>query len=199
MAVRSVPSTVHAVVYASETTRTRSPGSAFVRSSRRTASSSDRWRASGPSSPGPGPAPPLSTTRNQASPAAPAFLACAVSSSSLERGRTAPSCTTIAFVAGDEKALTSVRSKTGVRSTSSMPKRRSGLSVPKRSSASAHVMRSIGGGRSPVAASAASSTTSATKPITSSWLAKEHSMSSCVNSNCRSARRSSSRRQRAIW
>ena len=80
-----------------------------------------------------------------------------------------------------------------------MPKRRSGLSVPKRSSASAQVMRSIGGGRSPVAASAASSTASDTKAITSSWVAKEHSMSSWVNSNWRSARRSSSRRQRAIW
>ena len=34
---------------------------------------------------------------------------------------------------------------------------------------------------------------------TSSWETNDASMSSWVNSNCRSARRSSSRRQRAIW
>ena len=40
---------------------------------------------------------------------------------------------------------------------------------------------------------------SVTKASTSSWPTNEHSMSSWVNSNWRSARRSSSRRQRAIW
>ena len=130
MAVRRVPRTVHAVACWSETTRTRSPGSAFVPRTTPAASGSDRWRASGPSSPGPGPAPPPSTTRNQARPAAPAFLACSVSSSSLERGNAAPSVTTIALVVGDENAFTSVPSNTALRSTNSIPKRRSGLSVP---------------------------------------------------------------------
>ena len=58
----------------------------------------------------------------------------------------------------------------------------------------------IGPGASPVTASAAASTASADHaPCTSSASAKLISASSCMNSNCRSARRSSSRRQRAIW
>ena len=80
-----------------------------------------------------------------------------------------------------------------------MPKRRSGLSVPKRSRASFQVIVTIAGGRSPLAANVASMTASLTKSRTSSWPTKEASMSSWVNSNWRSARRSSSRRQRAIW
>ena len=51
-----------------------------------------------------------------------------------------------------------------------MPNRRSGLSVPYRSMASAQVIARMVGGRSPVAASAASSTASDTNPSTSSWL-----------------------------
>ena len=81
----------------------RSPGSAFVCSRTLATSCSDRWRARGPSSDGP-----FSTTRNQASPLAPALLACSVSSSSREREKVAPSGTTIALTVGDENALTSV-------------------------------------------------------------------------------------------
>ena len=75
----------------------------------------------------------------------------------------------------------------------------SGLSTPKRSIASCHVIRSIGGGRSPVTASAAASTASLMASSTSSWDTKLISASSCMNSYWRSARRSSSRKQRAIW
>ena len=105
----------------------------------------------------------------------------------------------MAFTVGAAKARTSVLAKIPESSTSSMPKRRSGLSVPKRSIASVHVICSIGPGRSPVAASAASSTASLTKASTSAWFTNDASMSSWVNSNWRSARRSSSRMQRAIW
>ena len=52
---------------------------------------------------------------------------------------------------------------------------------------------------SPVTASAASSTDSEMAASTSSWSTKLISASSCMNSYWRSARRSSSRRQRAIW
>ena len=57
----------------------------------------------------------------------------------------------------------------------------------------------IAAGRVPVTASDAASTASLITPITSSASAKLISASSCMNSYCRSARRSSSRRQRAIW
>ena len=57
---------------------------------------------------------------------------------------------------GALKALNSVAAKTSVSSTSSRPKRTSGLSEPNRSCASCHVMRGdLGAARSPVTASAA--------------------------------------------
>ncbi len=103
----------------------RSPGSACVAARTPTFSSSERWRAKGPSSDAG-----LSVTRNQARPTAPARLACSVRSSSRERGKSAPPATRSAFTVGEENAFTSVPSKTSDSSTSSMPKRRSGLSVP---------------------------------------------------------------------
>ncbi len=110
------------------------------------------------------------------------------------------------FTHGALKALNSVAAKTDVSSTSSMPKRVSGLSEPKRSRASCQVMAgntvvpsAEPAGRSPVAASVAAATASEMKASTSAWLTKLASASSCMNSNWRSARRSSSRRQRAIW
>ena len=74
----------------------------------------------------------------------------------------------MAFTQGAPNALTSVPAKSSERSTSSMPKRRSGLSDPYRSTASAQVIRGTGPGRSPVTASAASRTASDTKPRMSS-------------------------------
>jgi hypothetical protein len=57
----------------------------------------------------------------------------------------------------------------------------------------------ISGTGSPVITSAAARTAVLITARTSSPSAKLISASSCMNSNCRSARRSSSRRQRAIW
>ena len=72
------------------------------------------------------------------------------------------------IAAAEAKALNSVPAKASVSSTSSMPKRRSGLSTPKRSIASCQVIRSMVGGRSPVAASAPASTASEIAASTSS-------------------------------
>jgi hypothetical protein len=99
----------------------------------------------------------------------------------------------------EAKARNDVLAKASVSSTSSDPKRTSGLSDPYRSMASSHVISGTAPGREPCTASWASSTASDTNPRTSSWLTKLASRSSCMNSNWRSARRSSSRRQRAIW
>ena len=101
---------------------------------------------------------------------------------------------------GARNARASVPANTAVSSTNSMPKRTSGLSEPKRSAASSQVIIAIGvDGRSPVAASVAAATASEMKPSTSSWSTNDASASSWVNSNWRSARRSSSRANRAIW
>jgi hypothetical protein len=84
--------------------------------------------------------------------------------------------------------------------TSSSPNRMSGLSTPKRSIASLQAMRGNGVGSSTWSASrnvSASARSQAAK--TSSSSTKDISMSSCVNSGWRSARRSSSRKQRATW
>ena len=113
--------------------------------------------------------------------------------------RVPPPSSTIALTHGAPNAFTSVPSKTADRSINSMPNRVSGLSVPYRSMASAQVIRGTGSGRSSVTASAASRTASDTNPRMSSWVTKEASTSNWENSNCRSARRSSSRRHRAIW
>ena len=139
----------------------------------------------------------LSHTR----PLAPSDLARSVSLSSWLRPYSAAAPLTLMPLidAAEANALNSVPAKASVSSTSSIPKRRSGLSTPKRSIASCHVIRSIVGGRSPVAASAAASTASEIAASTSSWPAKLISASSCMNSYWRSARRSSSRRHRAIW
>ena len=82
-----------------------------------------------------------------------------------------------------------------------MPKRTSGLSTPKRSMASCHVRRGNGvvmAPRKPLADHAEEMARSSTAK-TSSSSTKDISRSSWVNSGWRSARRSSSRMQRAIW
>ena len=71
-------------------------------------------------------------------------------------------------------ALNSVPANTSVSSTSSMPKRRSGLSTPKRSIASCHVIRSIGRAARPSTASAAASTASEIAASTSSCVDEAH-------------------------
>ena len=96
-------------------------------------------------------------------------------------------------------ALNSVAANTSVSSTSSMPKRMSGLSEPKRSMASCQVICGISPTSAPATAPAQARIASDTNASTSSCPTKLASTSSCMNSNWRSARRSSSRRQRAIW
>ncbi len=193
----------------SATTRTRSPGSAPLVSMSPPRSSSLKNRSSGeskatepPGTPGPDPSgalPSPGTTRNQASPLAPSPFALSTRESRRERASPPSPGTTIALTQGAAKARTPVPANTPERSTSSIPKRRSGLSVPNRSRASDQVMVVGGEGAWPVPARVASCTASETKPITSSCATKEASRSSWVNSNCRSARGSSSRMQRAIW
>ena len=87
-------------------------------------------------------------------------------------------------------------SSAGARSTSSMPKRMSGLSEPNRSMTSSYVNTGNGTcriGRSGVVALLTSMATSSTKRITVASSTKLISRSSWVNSGWRSPRRSSSR------
>ncbi len=80
-----------------------------------------------------------------------------------------------------------------------MPKRMSGRSVPKRRTASAWVMRGKGAVTSTPAAAKDSTSTRSIRSWISAGSTKEASTSSWVNSGWRSARRSSSRKQRTIW
>ncbi len=83
--------------------------------------------------------------------------------------------------------------KYSATSTSSIPKRRSGLSEPNRRIASAYVMRGIGVATSTPMSSHAALTTASPTSMTSSWSTNDISTSSWVNSGWRSARKSSSR------
>ena len=90
----------------------------------------------------------------------------------------------------------------GARSNSSIAKRRSGLSEPKRSIASSYSNTGNGIsriGRSGAVALVTSMTMCSMKAITVASSTKLISRSSWVNSGWRSPRRSSSRKQRAIW
>ena len=95
---------------------------------------------------------PSAATFSHTRPLAPSDLARSVSLSSWLRpySPAAPGTRMPLIAAAPANALNSVAPNTSVSSTSSRPKRRSGLSTPKRSIASCHVMRSISGGRSPV-------------------------------------------------
>ena len=156
---------------------TRSPGSAPTRWRRPPQPRlGDRNLATGDSNE------PSAATFSHTRPLAPSALARSVSLSSWLRpySAAAPGTRIPLIAAAPANALNSVAANTSVSSTSSMPKRRSGLSTPKRSIASCHVIRSISGGRSPVTASAAAST--------ASLIAAEHVVL---------GRRSSSRRRAA--
>ncbi len=108
-----------------------------------------------------------SCTRIHTSPAAPSWRALSTSESSRLRGRVARSERhgSPARPPRRLKALNSVPATASVKSTSSIAKRRSGLSVPKRSRASFQVIVTISGGRSPVTAVVASITASLTKAV----------------------------------
>ena len=141
----------------------------------------------------------------QTRPLAPIFFARSVKASSLLRpydaasGYVAASTQMPLMDSAPANALNSVDEKSGVNSTNSIPKRRSGLSLPNRSIASRHVIRSIVGGASPVTAVAAATTARPMNSRTSSCDTNDISASNCMNSYWRSARRSSSRRHFAIW
>ncbi len=99
-----------------------------------------------------------------------------------------------------EDTLAWLVANTSVRSQSSSVIRVSGLSDPKRSIASRYVMRRNGRSRATPPASAQPRTvTSSSTARTSSTPTKDISRSTWVNSSWRSARSSSSRKQRAIW
>ena len=91
-------------------------------------------------------------------PLAPHSLHWSVRSSNRLRDVSAPPGTRMPFTQGAWNARNSVSANTPVNSTSSIPNRMSGLSVPKRSIASSHDIRGISPGRSPVTASAADAT-----------------------------------------
>ena len=106
---------------------------------------------------------------------------------------TPPDCATL------ENTLKPVSLTMSVMSCSSMPKRVSGRSLPKRSMASEYCMRCSGKTCSTPTASSTSAITPSIMSMTSSPCTKLISMSTWVNSGWRSARRSSSRKHRAIW
>ena len=175
-----------------------SPGPASRASITSAASTADRNLAT-PASRAEPPASAV-TTLIQARPLAPQRWQVATSSSMRLRGSvSAPPVRQIPLTHGAWNTRAWVPAKIGVSSASSMPKRMSGLSEPKRSMASCQVMRSNSPGSCPATSMVASATAFVTKPSTSSRSTNDASTSSWENSNWRSARRSSSRRQRAIW
>ena len=176
----------------SATMRIRSPTSASIAVARADCSSSVRNLATGELRPS-------SVTFIHTRPFAPHDRHWSVISSSRLRDVSAPPGTRMPFTHGAWNARNSVAANTSVNSTSSILNRMSGLSVPNRSMASSHDIRGISPRRSPVIASAADATVCEMNASTSSWETKLASASSCMNSNWRSALRSSSRRQRAIW
>jgi hypothetical protein len=95
--------------------------------------------------------------------------------------------------------LTVLPATAALTSSSSSPNRTSGLSLPYLPMASAYVMRRKGVARStPLTCLNMALTSPSMVPRMPSWSVQAISRSSCVNSGCRSARRSSSRKQRAI-
>ena len=191
---RSVPSTSEATSSESATSVMRSPGDAprSVAIPSRNLATGERRE-------------PSSCTATHTSPFAPSACASAIRSSpslrevpspapGTTRPRTTPPPSTT-----ERNTPNSVRPAASVQSRISMPNRRSGRSVPKRRMASAYAMRGNGVGRSIPASAKHATRTASVRSSMSPGSTKEASTSNCVNSGCRSARRSSSRKQRAIW
>ena len=195
---RSWPSTSQAVRHSSATTRTRSPAPRPVAATMPARSASESTLSSGEVEGRPAPSrchlePGQTLGAELLGPLDEGVEPVAAERGAVRR-RAAPSRT------GRRRPGPRCRRTPSPRSTSSMPKRRSGLSVPKRSMASCHVMRLDG--RRALAhrrLGGVERRPRRRRPCTSSWVTNDASMSSWVNSNWRSARRSSSRRQRAIW
>ena len=113
-------------------------------------------------------------------------------------GTTRPRTTPFASSASRNGANV-VAANAGVSSWISIPKRRSGLSEPYLPIASLYGIRGSGSGTSTPISAKAALITGSIRPKTMSGVANEISTSTWVNSGWRSARRSSSRKQRAIW
>mmetsp|Transcript_6209 Transcript_6209/g.21831 ORF Transcript_6209/g.21831 Transcript_6209/m.21831 type:complete len:378 (+) Transcript_6209:175-1308(+) len=184
----------------------RSPGCAPPHSSSSAAS-----RPAMPSTTGfaPSSVAPSSATRRNASPPAPAATASLHSSPlgglSLAFAIRPPSGTRQHFTTPPASTAFENTAKphpraASVTSYSSRPNLRSGLSEPYDPIASAYDMRRNGLGRSTPAASLnAAAVSSSARSMMASCGANATSMSSCVNSGCLSALRSSSRKHRATW
>ncbi len=179
----------------SATIRIRSPSEAPVASISTRWTSSERNLAAGPLRPS-------AVTDRYTRPFAPNRFARSVSSSVSRRVAPPRPGATIALTRPPDASMSSNTRKpdppprTGPRSTSSIPKRTSGLSEPNRSMTSSYVNRGNGispSGRSGRVARDTSMTIDSTKPISASSSMKLISRSSWVNSGCRSPRRSSSR------
>ncbi len=128
-----------------------------------------------------------------ASPRAPRCLAHSCQASNARRGWSAPPGITTAPTCSAWKTRNPVPAKYPVRSASSSPKRRSGLSDPYRDIASANVIRGTSPTSTPSTPCQIARTTASPTSMTSSWSTNDISMSSWVNSGWRSARKSSSR------
>ena len=182
MSLRNVPKTSHVVIHSSATRRIKSPSTAPIVETNAIRSASDKNLATGDSTAES--APTFIHTR----PFAPIFFARSVRASSLLRpyaaasGYVAASTRMPLMHSAPANALNSVAEKSGVNSTNSIPKRKSGLSIPKRSIASRHVIRSMVGGASPVTAVAAATTARPMNSRTSSWDTNDISASNCMNS-----------------
>ena len=100
----------------------------------------------------------------------------------------------------DRNTLNLLSLKSVVKSTNSIPNRVSGLSTPNRSIASMYGIRGNGVG---IFSPRAASQTCASKPSINAYISSRSmkliSKSICVNSGCRSARKSSSRKHFANW
>src|ERR671915_1707792 len=145
---------------------------------------------------------PSASTTAQASPLAPSDFAFSSSLSMRLRGkspRARRARTTPPPSTAPPKTLNCDPRKTSVRSTISTPSRRSGRSDPYLSITSSYVTRSSGVWISIPPAARNAWISGSQSDITSSSSTNAISTSSWVNSGWRSARKSSSRKQRGIW
>ena len=146
MSLRKCPRTSHEVDHSSATSNSRSPDFACICFNSAARSVSLKNLATGESKARSSP------TLIQTKPFAPICFARSVKASNLLR----PDAAASGYVAASTRrplidfavanALNSVAANTSVSSMSSIPKRKSGLSLPKRFIASCHVICSIGGG-----------------------------------------------------
>ena len=196
---RSAPSTFHTILFLSAAKRSKSPGFPFIFATSASSSASVINLANDDLYV------PSSLMHRLASPFAPQPFACSTSLSIFLRGifacpstlipRTEPPFSRAPVNTPKPQSFT-----TSETSQSSIPKRVSGLSEPNLSIASCQGIRLNGISTSTLTTSLKRCFNSLSfTSITSSISTNESSISACVNSGCLSARRSSSRKHRAIW